>query len=274
MSFVIAAPESVTAAATDLISVGSTIDSAHRSAAAATTGIVAAAQDEVSTAVASLFSSYAKDYQSVSAQAAALHDRFVQALAGAATAYQNAEAQNVSHLTPADGAGGGGSDGGSGSSGGNADGGGGQPGQPGQGGTPVVVTTSTHKVVTTSAPKSPWDQFVGNVENFATKTVPDFITKTVPSYINKNLPDLIGGAINQGLHDASHDTQQNLNNLRAIGNAAAGSPLGEAAIGQAEKLAPYAEKLAIGAEALSGVGDFIAVGESLYDLFFGGPAAY
>ena len=50
MSYVIAAPEAMTSAATALASIGSTLNAANGAAAAPTTGIVVAAEDEVSAA--------------------------------------------------------------------------------------------------------------------------------------------------------------------------------------------------------------------------------
>ena len=69
MSFVIAAPEAVASAASNLASIGSTIGEANVAAAAPTTGVVAAGDDEVSSAIASLFSSHAAAFQALSAQA-------------------------------------------------------------------------------------------------------------------------------------------------------------------------------------------------------------
>jgi len=66
--------------------------------AGATTGVLAAAEDEVSVAIAALFSAHGQGYQALSAQAAAFHGRFVQALTGAAGAYTAAEAANASPL--------------------------------------------------------------------------------------------------------------------------------------------------------------------------------
>jgi RNase P/RNase MRP subunit POP5 len=60
MSYVIASHEMFSAAATDLGSIGSSLSEAHAAAAARTTGIVAAAQDEVSAAIAALFGGYAQ----------------------------------------------------------------------------------------------------------------------------------------------------------------------------------------------------------------------
>ena len=51
MSFVIAIPEMVTTAATDLADIGSTISSAGAAAAAQTTGVLAAGGDEISAAI-------------------------------------------------------------------------------------------------------------------------------------------------------------------------------------------------------------------------------
>jgi PE family len=62
MSFVIAAPPILEATATDLASVGSAISTANTAAVAATTDVVAAGGDEVSTAIAALFSGHAQAY--------------------------------------------------------------------------------------------------------------------------------------------------------------------------------------------------------------------
>ena len=80
MSFLIAAPELVSAAATDLSRVGSSITAANAAAAAPTTAVIAAGADEVSAAIAALFGSHARWYQQLSTQAAAFHAQFVQAL--------------------------------------------------------------------------------------------------------------------------------------------------------------------------------------------------
>ncbi|MEQ0801872.1 PE family protein [Mycobacterium tuberculosis] len=52
----------------------------HLAAAAATTQVLAAAQDEVSTAIAALFGSHGQHYQAISAQVAAYQQRFALAL--------------------------------------------------------------------------------------------------------------------------------------------------------------------------------------------------
>lgn len=71
MSFLFAQPEMLGAAATDLASIGSAISTANAAAAAATTRVLAAGADEVSAAVAALFSGHAQTYQALSTQAAA-----------------------------------------------------------------------------------------------------------------------------------------------------------------------------------------------------------
>jgi hypothetical protein len=98
MAYVIAAPELVTAAATDLANIGSSLSEANAAAAAPTTGVLAAGADEVSAAIASLFSAHGQGFQALSAQAAAFHAQFVQALNGAGGAYAAAEAANASPL--------------------------------------------------------------------------------------------------------------------------------------------------------------------------------
>ncbi|OBG27262.1 PecA family PE domain-processing aspartic protease [Mycobacterium sp. E3198] len=98
MSFVIAAPGLVTDAAADIAGIGSSVATAHRAAAASTTGVVAAAGDEVSAAIASLFSGHALDYQALGLRAEAFHAQFVAALSGSAAAYAATEAAGTSPL--------------------------------------------------------------------------------------------------------------------------------------------------------------------------------
>ncbi|SGI03611.1 PE-PGRS family protein [Mycobacterium tuberculosis] len=92
MSFVLVSPETVAAVATDLKRIGASLAHENASAAASTTAVVSAAADEVSTAVAALFSQHAQGYQAAAAQVAAFHSRFVQALTAGAGAYAFAEA--------------------------------------------------------------------------------------------------------------------------------------------------------------------------------------
>ena len=98
MSYVVAVPEFVASAASDLSNIGSGLSAAHAAAAGPTTAVVAAAGDEVSAAIASLFSGHGQAFQAFGAQAAAFHSQFVQALSGAGGAYAAAEAANASPL--------------------------------------------------------------------------------------------------------------------------------------------------------------------------------
>jgi hypothetical protein len=91
-------PGLVSAAATDLASIGATISDAHAAAAALTTELVPAAQDEVSAAVAALFGTYAQNNHALAGQAAAFHDRFVQAVNAGAGSYGTAEGANARAL--------------------------------------------------------------------------------------------------------------------------------------------------------------------------------
>jgi hypothetical protein len=98
MSYVIAVPDMLTAAAADVAGIGSSLSEANRAAAASTTDVIAAGGDEVSAAVASLFSSRGKAFQALSTQAAEFHSRFVQALNTGARAYASTEAASTASL--------------------------------------------------------------------------------------------------------------------------------------------------------------------------------
>ncbi len=101
MSFLVTAPEILAAAATDLDGIGAAIGAANAAAAAPTTAVLAAGADEISAAMASLFTAHAQAYQGLSVQVGAFHNQFVQALTGAGGAYAAAEAANVSPLQAA-----------------------------------------------------------------------------------------------------------------------------------------------------------------------------
>ena len=91
MSFMLAEPGALVAAASDVAGIGSTLSTAHAAAAAPTTGVLAAAADEVSTQIAALFSQHAQSYQQLSVRAAVFHEQFVAALAAASSNYAAAE---------------------------------------------------------------------------------------------------------------------------------------------------------------------------------------
>jgi PE family len=95
MSFVIAAPEYLTAAVSDLANIGSSISSANTAALAPTMGVLPAGADEVSAAIAALFGSHAQAYQALSAQAASFHSQFVALMNGGAAQYAMTEAANA-----------------------------------------------------------------------------------------------------------------------------------------------------------------------------------
>src|SRR5580693_782483 len=101
MSFVIAAPDVVQGAAQSLAGIRSSLAEATSAAAGPTTGIAAAAQDEVSVAIASLFGNFGREFQGVSAQAQGFHAQFVTAMNGGAAAYAGAEAAAASPLQAA-----------------------------------------------------------------------------------------------------------------------------------------------------------------------------
>ncbi len=95
MSFVTTQPEALGNAAGTLQSVGSAMVAGNAAAAAPTTSVVPAAADEVSALTAAQFAAHAELYQAVSAQAAAIHDMFVNTLGVSAGSYATTEAANA-----------------------------------------------------------------------------------------------------------------------------------------------------------------------------------
>jgi hypothetical protein len=98
MSHVIATPEMMASAATDLATIGSDLNAAHTAAAASTVAVMPAAADEVSVGIAHLFSQHAGDYQALAARAAAFQEQFVQNLSANAGWYASVEAYITSLL--------------------------------------------------------------------------------------------------------------------------------------------------------------------------------
>jgi hypothetical protein len=86
------------AAATELAGIGSAISEATAAAAGPTTGIMTAAADEVSAAIAQLFGAYGQEYQAISTQLASFHNELTQLLTATANTYINAEAINTATL--------------------------------------------------------------------------------------------------------------------------------------------------------------------------------
>nr|WP_239657391.1 PE family protein [Mycobacterium riyadhense] len=101
MSFVVVSPRVVLAAAADLSVLGSTISAASAAAASATTGLASAAQDEVSAAIAGLFSEHGRDYQVLAGRVAGFHEQFSAVLAASAGGYAGAEASAAQGLLDA-----------------------------------------------------------------------------------------------------------------------------------------------------------------------------
>jgi hypothetical protein len=95
MSFVSTQPEALTAAAGSLQGIGSAMSAQNAAVAAPTTGVVPAAADEVSALTAAQFAAHAQMYQAVSAQAAAIHQMFVNTLGTSAGSYAATEAANA-----------------------------------------------------------------------------------------------------------------------------------------------------------------------------------
>ncbi len=98
MSYVIAVPEMMTAAAADLGNIGSTLIEEHAAAAAQTIALVPAAADEVSVGIAHLFSGYAEDFHGLASRAAAFQQQFVQNLKTSALSYASVEDAIASFL--------------------------------------------------------------------------------------------------------------------------------------------------------------------------------
>jgi PE family len=99
MSFVTAQPEALAAAASSLASIGSAMSSGNAAAAAPTTGVVPAAADEVSALTAAQFAAHAQMYQTMAAQAAAIHEQFVSTLGMSSGSYAATEAANAAAAT-------------------------------------------------------------------------------------------------------------------------------------------------------------------------------
>jgi len=101
MSYLVTAPEMLASTAADVEGIGSAISTASASAAGPTTVLSAAAEDEVSAAIANLFGRYGQEYQAAVTQAAAFHYQFTQTLAAAASAYAQAEADDAALVSNA-----------------------------------------------------------------------------------------------------------------------------------------------------------------------------
>jgi len=95
MSFVTTQPEALAAAAGSLQGIGSALSAQNVAAAAPTTGVVPAAADPVSALTAAQFAAHAQMYQAVSAQAAEIHELFVNTLGTSSVSYLVTEVANA-----------------------------------------------------------------------------------------------------------------------------------------------------------------------------------
>lgn len=95
MGFVTTHPETLAAVAGNLGGAGTSMSAQNAAAAAPTAGVIPAAADEVSALTALQFAAHGQLYQAVSAQAAAIHQMFVDALLTSAGSYAAAEAANA-----------------------------------------------------------------------------------------------------------------------------------------------------------------------------------
>ena len=98
MAYVLTQPEVMATTAADVAAIGTTLNEATAAAAGRTTGLVAAAADEVSAAVATVFSAYAREWHALVGRAAVFQSEFAQALSAAGNAYANAEAASLAAL--------------------------------------------------------------------------------------------------------------------------------------------------------------------------------
>lgn len=95
MSFVVAVPDLVEGAARDLAGIRASLEDVAVAAAGPTTGVVPAAADEVSAAVAAMFGNVGQEFQALTAQAQAFHAEFVKLINAGAGAYLATEVANA-----------------------------------------------------------------------------------------------------------------------------------------------------------------------------------
>ncbi|WP_068187712.1 PE-PPE domain-containing protein [Mycobacterium sp. UM_CSW] len=98
MSYVLATPEWLSAAAEDLAGIGSAVDAANTAAANSTTSLLAAGADEVSTSIAGLFGAHGLAFHEITAQATQLHEKFVLTLQANAGTYLSTEIATAESL--------------------------------------------------------------------------------------------------------------------------------------------------------------------------------
>jgi hypothetical protein len=94
MAYVSTVPAAIAAAATQLEGIGNSFSAESAAAATPTSALAPAGSDEVSALQASVFSTYGQLYQTVSAQAQAIHQQFVNTLQSSSSSYQDTETAN------------------------------------------------------------------------------------------------------------------------------------------------------------------------------------
>jgi hypothetical protein len=94
MAYVSTAPAAIAAAATQLEGIGNSFSAESSAAAAPTTALAPAGADAVSALQAGVFSTYGQLYQTVSAEAEAIHQQFVSLLQSSSGSYSDTEAAN------------------------------------------------------------------------------------------------------------------------------------------------------------------------------------
>lgn len=95
MSFVTTQPEALVASASTLQGIGCAVGTVSTAVAGPTTAVIPAAADEVSALTAVQFAAHGQLYQAVSAQAAAIHEMFVDVMKFSAGSYAATEAANA-----------------------------------------------------------------------------------------------------------------------------------------------------------------------------------
>jgi hypothetical protein len=94
MAYVNTAPPAIAAAAAQLEGIGNPFTTESSAPATSTTAIAPAASDEVSALQAGVFSTYGQLYQTVSAQAQAIHQQFTSLLQSSSGSYEGTESAN------------------------------------------------------------------------------------------------------------------------------------------------------------------------------------
>ena len=94
-SFVVAVPDLVQGAAQDLAGIQASLSEAAATIAGPTTGVMPAAADEVSAAIAAMFGNFGQEFQFLNAQAQAFHAEFVNVMNAGAGAYLSTEIANA-----------------------------------------------------------------------------------------------------------------------------------------------------------------------------------